>query len=536
MGASPAPAALSRHMTNVNVAAICNYQRASPAPGDALESLRFAHHYGGERKGKDAVRLHDEGILKLALLELSSSVVQNVLTAYSNISWKENGSHNTLNLLEHTANVFSFSTGCRLRENAFLQLNWPLEIAAGYGAVVTHRTRIREDPGSIPGPAIPISGVRGFPKSLQRGAKRNPKNPHVVCYVGAAGAERLACSPPAKANGVRSPAGSLPGYSRVGIVPGRSRWSSGFSRGSPIPPNILILELLYTHLASPKRHSRTSLSKVDQISSLTLSCEATANEHTAEAPVCRGVRSLAYESLISQNFPNPSYDAIMPISPGTLIGQWSSAMFLASERSTLACMYSRVPKVHPLPSADERAKRRQPGLLPPCLFIEAHEMLARVTSGNPQRGNEAGDYYSSRGSAWRGGEFEITLLPLPTLYNSPSPGPPAPARHRNFSTALYDTLCSRSTLHCHLQTPARYHVPALPLVLILGSHEAEGYLGSGTLARLQKRWKETWTGRSEHLQKKWREGSNRLVAKCEQVKARVSRHLLGYKAKLLGFN
>ncbi|KAJ8891038.1 hypothetical protein PR048_010547 [Dryococelus australis] len=38
-------------------------------------------------------------------------------------------------------------------------------------------------------------------------------------------------------------------------------------------------------------------------------CGATVNEHIAEAesPVCRGMRSLAYRSLNSRNFPNPSY-------------------------------------------------------------------------------------------------------------------------------------------------------------------------------------------------------------------------------------
>ncbi|KAJ8870590.1 hypothetical protein PR048_029613 [Dryococelus australis] len=38
------------------------------------------------------------------------------------------------------------------------------------GAVVTHWTRIREDPGLIPGQAIPISVSHGFPKSLQANA------------------------------------------------------------------------------------------------------------------------------------------------------------------------------------------------------------------------------------------------------------------------------------------------------------------------------------------------------------------------------
>ncbi|KAJ8867857.1 hypothetical protein PR048_031662 [Dryococelus australis] len=43
------------------------------------------------------------------------------------------------------------------------------------GAVFTHWTRIREDPGSISGPAILISGFHGFPKSLQENAGLGPK-------------------------------------------------------------------------------------------------------------------------------------------------------------------------------------------------------------------------------------------------------------------------------------------------------------------------------------------------------------------------
>ncbi|KAJ8877405.1 hypothetical protein PR048_021859 [Dryococelus australis] len=36
---------------------------------------------------------------------------------------------------------------------------------------------------------------------------------------------------------------------------------------------------------------------------ITARCGATANEHSTEAPVCRGLRSLAYRSLSSRNFP-----------------------------------------------------------------------------------------------------------------------------------------------------------------------------------------------------------------------------------------
>ncbi|KAJ8895475.1 hypothetical protein PR048_000808 [Dryococelus australis] len=67
--------------------------------------------------------------------------------------------------------------------------------------------------------------------------------------LGATVAERLACSPPTKANRVQSPTGSLPGFSHVGIAPDDAagwRVFSGISR--PFTP-----ALLHTHLTHPHR-------------------------------------------------------------------------------------------------------------------------------------------------------------------------------------------------------------------------------------------------------------------------------------------
>ncbi|KAJ8866268.1 hypothetical protein PR048_032111 [Dryococelus australis] len=54
--------------------------------------------------------------------------------------------------------------------------------------------------------------------------------------VGAAVAERLACSPPTKANRVRFPGRSAPVFYASGNRAERCRWSGGFSRGSPVSP------------------------------------------------------------------------------------------------------------------------------------------------------------------------------------------------------------------------------------------------------------------------------------------------------------
>ncbi|KAJ8878639.1 hypothetical protein PR048_019222 [Dryococelus australis] len=52
--------------------------------------------------------------------------------------------------------------------------NFPFGVTERGGAVVTHWTRIREDPGSIPCPAILISVFHGFSKSLQANAGVGP--------------------------------------------------------------------------------------------------------------------------------------------------------------------------------------------------------------------------------------------------------------------------------------------------------------------------------------------------------------------------
>ncbi|KAJ8883338.1 hypothetical protein PR048_015181 [Dryococelus australis] len=81
-------------------------------------------------------------------------------------------------------------------------------------------------------------------------------------------AERLACSPPTKANRVQTPAGSLPIFAcgnRAGIVPddAAARWV--FSGISPL----FIPALLHTHLATPSSALKTSLLRATRIYSLT---------------------------------------------------------------------------------------------------------------------------------------------------------------------------------------------------------------------------------------------------------------------------
>ncbi|KAJ8880927.1 hypothetical protein PR048_017400 [Dryococelus australis] len=71
-------------------------------------------------------------------------------------------------------------------------------------------------------------------------------------------AERLACSPPNKANRP-----GLSGYSHVGIIPddaaGRRVFFWGGGGGRPFPPSPLIPALLRTHLNHPQRPLTTSL-------------------------------------------------------------------------------------------------------------------------------------------------------------------------------------------------------------------------------------------------------------------------------------
>ncbi|KAJ8872052.1 hypothetical protein PR048_025653 [Dryococelus australis] len=118
------------------------------------------------------------------------------------------------------------------------------------------------------------------------------------------------------------PVGVAPGFSHVGIVPddvsGRGVFS-GISRF----PRPFILALLHSDLASllsslkspkflhstrPARLSANSgLSGKHLANPITAMYGATANEHTAEAPVvCKGLRSLVYRSLNSRNFPIPT--------------------------------------------------------------------------------------------------------------------------------------------------------------------------------------------------------------------------------------
>ncbi|KAJ8891158.1 hypothetical protein PR048_010673 [Dryococelus australis] len=65
--------------------------------------------------------------------------------------------------------------------------------------------------------------------------------------------------------------------------------------------------LLHTYLGSPSSAIKTSiLARKHLANPITARCGATANEHAAEPPVCRGLRSLAYRSLNSRNFPIPN--------------------------------------------------------------------------------------------------------------------------------------------------------------------------------------------------------------------------------------
>ncbi|KAJ8890012.1 hypothetical protein PR048_009518 [Dryococelus australis] len=123
------------------------------------------------------------------------------------------------------------------------------------GAEVKHVTRIRDDADSIPGPAILMSVFHGFPKSLHADA-------------GAVVAERLARSPPIKANRAQSPAGS-PNF-RMSESNRTMSLVGGFSRGSPVSP--VSGAAPYSPLSSSSA-LKTSLLRAAQISSLTHDCK-----------------------------------------------------------------------------------------------------------------------------------------------------------------------------------------------------------------------------------------------------------------------
>ncbi|KAJ8868517.1 hypothetical protein PR048_030045 [Dryococelus australis] len=78
---------------------------------------------------------------------------------------------------------------------------------------------------------------------------------------GAAMAERLVCSPPTQANRVRSPAGSLPGFSQVGIVPddaaGRQVSLGGFPFPAPLQSDAApIITSFHPHRLSGPPYSK----------------------------------------------------------------------------------------------------------------------------------------------------------------------------------------------------------------------------------------------------------------------------------------
>ncbi|KAJ8869257.1 hypothetical protein PR048_030829 [Dryococelus australis] len=77
----------------------------------------------------------------------------------------------------------------------------------------------------------------------------------VHCQLGSVVAERIACSPPTKANRVQSSTGSLPDFCNREIV----LLVGGFSRGSPDFPRPCIPALLHSHLASVNRSKRQFL-------------------------------------------------------------------------------------------------------------------------------------------------------------------------------------------------------------------------------------------------------------------------------------
>ncbi|KAJ8868628.1 hypothetical protein PR048_030167, partial [Dryococelus australis] len=108
--------------------------------------------------------------------------------------------------------------------------------------------------------------------------------------AGAAVAEWLDYSPPTKTNLSQFHAGSLPGFSRVGIAPeDATRWRlfSGISRPSLAFRRRSVLTSLQPHRLPGPSNSR--LARKHLANPITAKCGATANEHhTAEAPASRG--------------------------------------------------------------------------------------------------------------------------------------------------------------------------------------------------------------------------------------------------------
>ncbi|KAJ8869242.1 hypothetical protein PR048_030814 [Dryococelus australis] len=97
----------------------------------------------------------------------------------------------------------------------------------------------------------------------------------LICLRKAAVAERLACSPPTKANRVQS--NPLPGHSQIFASGNRAAGRRVFSGISLPLPRYYVLAMLHTHLTSPSSVLKTSLLRAAQISSLTQGCTALAS-------------------------------------------------------------------------------------------------------------------------------------------------------------------------------------------------------------------------------------------------------------------
>ncbi|KAJ8881592.1 hypothetical protein PR048_018077 [Dryococelus australis] len=125
------------------------------------------------------------------------------------------------------------------------------------GSVLRRRTDFRSLSlrgfTALPRPSCLLSYVSPL-RVCNLGTTFHPSVTLKVCR-GAAVAERLACSPPAKANRVQSPAGSLPDFRFVGIVPDDAASRRVFSEISRFP-HAIILALFHTHLKHPHRLSR----------------------------------------------------------------------------------------------------------------------------------------------------------------------------------------------------------------------------------------------------------------------------------------
>ncbi|KAJ8898409.1 hypothetical protein PR048_003769 [Dryococelus australis] len=125
---------------------------------------------------------------------------------------------------------------CVLADTAYLLLPTPLALP-----------QTSRDDSIHPAHCLPLLSCFAFPRPGPR---------HCSSAVVA---ERLACSPPTKANRVHIPARVTPGFSQVGIVPDDVTGRAGFSRGSPVPPPplyfsaALILTSFHPHLLSRLR-------------------------------------------------------------------------------------------------------------------------------------------------------------------------------------------------------------------------------------------------------------------------------------------